>query len=406
MVLAIVVALSFAVPAALRFELALFSASLVPVFAAGLAEDFGYEIKSRTRLMAAVISSLTAVALLQMWVPRVDIPVLDDLIAIAPVGIVFTAFATAGISNAFNLIDGVNGLSAITGAIVAIGLSSIADRAGEPLLAQSFLFILPAIFGFLIFNFPYGKIFLGDAGAYTLGHVLSWFAIMLMVRAEAVTPWAVVLVFFWPISDTLFAIYRRKISGKRTDQPDRLHFHQLVMRAIEICGAGRRYRFVSNPLTTLILVPFITAPVVAGVALWDRPKMAALAVVVFAAMLTISYLLGMSLAKRRPKALKRFLLRAGIVPDNIAPDLTRIEDEPEVSELSGIFMEDNLAVDVRIYRLPSMLGWVLETRDGVTTPVRWSKRFSSDLAAWNEFLRVVKEESMESVGGPMKTTNR
>lgn len=402
----IAAALLFATPDPLRFQMTLFAVSLFPVFVAGLAEDLGFDVKPSTRLLAAVISSFVAIAFLQMWVPRFDIPGLDVLIAIAPIGIVFTAIATAGVSNAFNLIDGVNGLSALTGVAVTLGLSFIARQAGDPQLAQAILYILPALLGFLVFNYPFGKIFLGDAGAYILGHVLAWLAVILMVRVETVSPWAIILVFFWPISDTVFAIYRRKRSGRPTDQPDRLHFHQLVMRAIELCGIGRDSRQVSNPLTTFVLLPFLSAPVVAGVVLWNKPGLAAFAVGVFATFMLASYVLGVRIARRRPQFLRTLLLRFRILPDRPWPVFDASEPAKDFSKLSGIFMEDGLAVDVKIYKLTNQLGWHLETQDGSGRPVLWSKRFPTDLAAWRDFQRVVKMESMESLAGPMQSLNR
>ena len=116
------------------------------------------------------------------------------------------------------------------------------------------------LLGFFVFNFPLGAIFLGDAGAYGLGHILSWLAISLMIRVPEVTPWAVLLIFFWPIADTFFAIYRRRIAGRPTDQPDRLHFHQLVMRALEITLTGRKLRRLTNPMSTVVMMPLFTAP--------------------------------------------------------------------------------------------------------------------------------------------------
>lgn len=78
----------------------------------------------------------------------------------------------------------------------------------------------------------------------------------------------------------------------------------------------------------------------------------------------------------------------------------------EYSDLSGIFIEDGLAVNVRIYKKPSSIGWFLEAQDDSNQPVIWSKRFPSDRAAWDEFLRVVNSETMEGVVGSMKIESR
>ncbi len=63
--------------------------------------------------------------------------------------------------------------------------------------------------------------------------------------------------------------------------PDRLHSHQLVMRGIEICFVGRGRRHIANPLTTLLLVPFVVTPQIVAVLLWDNNLAAFLAVLFF-----------------------------------------------------------------------------------------------------------------------------
>lgn len=288
---------AFIVPADVKSTYILFIATLAPVFIAGLAEDLGVEVSPRRRLMGAALSSLMAVILLQTWVSHADVPGLDTLLAFTPFAILFTIFATTGVCNAFNLIDGINGLSAGTGVVVALGLAAIADASGQPQLASISFVLIAALMGFLVFNFPWGKIFLGDAGAYSLGHALAWLAVILMFRSPELSPWAVVLVFFWPLADTFFAIYRRRRSGRPTDQPDRLHFHQLVMRALEIKLLGRHNRKIANPLATLVLMPLVTSPVIFGVMLWDRPLLAFASVVCFSALFFGTYMMGVRLAQ-------------------------------------------------------------------------------------------------------------
>ena len=132
--------------------------------------------------------------------------------------------------------------------------------------------LLPAVLGFMVLNFPMGKIFLGDGGAYALGHLLVWSAIILINGATDISAFAILLVFFWPVADTGLAIWRRWKLGNPTDRPDRLHFHQLAMRFLEIRFFGRDRREIANPVATLILIPLISAPQVLGVLFWDDFK--------------------------------------------------------------------------------------------------------------------------------------
>ncbi|MGP3699818.1 MraY family glycosyltransferase [Rhodobacter sp. NSM] len=277
--------------------------SAAPVALAGLAEDLGLRIPPAGRLAAAGLSSLIAVVTLQVWLPRLGIPGLDLLMAWSAVAIPFSIFSVMGVCNAFNLIDGMNGLSGFTGVATALGLAAVALQAEDPGLVWMALLLISALTGFLIFNYPQARIFLGDAGAYALGHLLAWTAILSISRIDDLTPWAVLLIFFWPVADTLLAIWRRRTAGRRSDEPDRLHFHQFVMRALEILILGRQARRIANPLTTLILMPMVAAPVIAGVLLWNQPLLAFAALSAFGALFIATYMAGMALASGRGRYL-------------------------------------------------------------------------------------------------------
>ena len=130
---------------------------------------------------------------------------------------------------------------------------------------------------------------MGDAGAYTLGFVIAWFGISLLRAIPEVSAWAVLLTVFWPVSDTMLAIYRRWRLGAGAMAPDRLHVHQLVMRMLEIRFLGKGRRHISNPLATLVLAPFVMAPPLTAVLFWDKPVWAMLAVAGFTLLFWGSY---------------------------------------------------------------------------------------------------------------------
>ena len=259
------------------------------LFVVGLAEDLGFHISPRMRLLSAMGASLLVIWLLGVWLPRAGIPGLDPLVAHWAVGVPLTLLVTAGIANGFNLIDGVNGLAALTGIAAAMALSQIAELAGYTTMLHLAMMVAAGIFGFLLVNYPFGLIFLGDAGAYTVGFVLSWFGISVLLSSPDVSPWAILLTLYWPVADTLLAIYRRSRGKKNVSAPDRLHVHQMVMRALEICILGRNRRQIANPLTTLVLSPFVIAPPITGVLLWNQNQNAFLAVLVFGVLFFASY---------------------------------------------------------------------------------------------------------------------
>jgi len=154
-----------------------------------------------------------------------------------------------------------------------------------------------AVAGFFLVNFPRGKIFLGDAGAYTLGFVLAWIGIAVLNAAPSVSAWAILLTVYWPLCDTLLAMYRRSRSKRDAMAPDRLHAHQLVMRSLEILILGRGRRNLANPLTTIVLAPFVAAPPLAGVLLWNNPLLAFVFAVGFLGLFWGSYFLAGKLTR-------------------------------------------------------------------------------------------------------------
>lgn len=289
----------FFMPVELREDCVLLMISVLPVFAAGLSEDLGFRVSPKWRLIAGGISSLLAIFLLGTWVTRVDVPVVDLALVVAPLAIAFTVFATAGLSHAFNLIDGLHDLAATVACAAAIGLISIAELSGSTQFVQSRFMLVAALIGFLAFNFPWGKIFLGDAGAYTLGHLLAWSAVLLVATEDRIAAWSIMLIFFWPVADTFLAIWRRKQAGKALGQPDQMHMHHLMLRSLEIATQGRISRQWTNPLSVVIMMPMIFFPVGLGVALWDQPLGAFIAFVVMALLFGLTHTGLLRLAKRR-----------------------------------------------------------------------------------------------------------
>ena len=279
-------------------RLTLLILSAAPVFSVGLAEDLGYDMSPKARLVASAVSSLIVILLFKVWLDSLGIPGVDTLLMFAPVGILFTIFATVGVVNAFNLIDGLNGLSSYVTVSVAVSLSIIAFRAGNTQVSFFLVLVVAAVLGFMVLNFPMGKIFLGDGGAYAQGHLLVWSAIILINGAIEVSAFAILLVFFWPVADTCLAIWRRWQSGNPTDRPDRLHFHQLVMRFLEIRFFGRDKRAISNPLATLALIPLISAPQVLGVLFWDDFRASIVSTAGMVLLFIVTYLFGIAIAKK------------------------------------------------------------------------------------------------------------
>lgn len=273
--------------------------SALPVFVGGFGEDIGFNIKPKFRLFLAFMSALIAGFLLEVWIPRIGVPILDYITDYLPTAIVLTVLISAGISHSINLIDGLNGLALGISLLIALGLAGIAYSKDDLLLVTIIGFVTFSIAAIFLINFPLGKLFLGDAGAYSIGHILSWIAVLLIARHEDIAPFAVLLIFFWPVADMVFSICRRYFTGKPISQPDRLHYHQLVMRILEIFWFGEKKQNITNPVSTIIILPLAAIPVILAQFTWKFGDKIALTAFIGSMLFFITtYLISLIISRR------------------------------------------------------------------------------------------------------------
>lgn len=272
---------------------------VTPLIATGLAEDCGHYIRPRYRFLAAMASGGLAMYAFGIVVDRTEIIPLDAALTFTPLAIAFTLLATTGIVNAFNLIDGINGLAALTALGVSISLSLLAYKIGQPQVAQTALLLAPLLLGFLVLNYPTGRIFLGDMGSYFIGFTLASLAVYIYTLTDLVSPFSMLLIFFLPISDTLLAIWRRARRGMNLAKPDRLHFHHVIMRLLKVkTNLPKR---ISNPVSTLIVLPMAYVPQFFGVLTWYSDELSFYSLLACLAAFVTAYLLGVGSAKNRKK---------------------------------------------------------------------------------------------------------
>ena len=140
---------------------------------------------------------------------------------------------------------------------------------------------------------------MGDAGAYTYGHLLVWVAISLVSKHPEISAWAIFCLFFWPIMDTVAAVIRRCLKQGSINQADHMHFHQLVMRVVVIYSGDRISKKLANPLSTVIILPFCILITFLGV-LFLESNILSLLTIIFATFLFFgSYYLLIFLVRSR-----------------------------------------------------------------------------------------------------------
>ncbi len=208
-------------------------ACALPAFLIGLLEDLTKKIGIKSRLLATAVSACLVGYFLNAWVTSIQVPGIDWLLGIGMISIVFTVIGIVGLTNAYNIIDGFNGLASMVAMITLLAIGYVAFKANDPVMTSVCLIILGAIGGFFIWNYPRGLIFLGDGGAYLIGFLIACLSILLVQRNPIVSPWFALLVNAYPIFETIFSIWRRKIhQGKNPGLPDGAHFHSLIYRRL------------------------------------------------------------------------------------------------------------------------------------------------------------------------------
>lgn len=249
----------------------------LPVFLAGLIEDVTKRVGVRQRLLAAFLSAAIAGYLLKTWLVDVQLFGLDHLLSIPILSILFTCTAVAGVTNAFNLIDGYHGLVGVVATLILLAIGYVAFILGDFVVLAGALSAIGAILGFLFWNYPTGRIFLGDGGAYLIGFWTAQLSVMLVIRNPEVSKWFPVLACFYPIFETVFTMYRRLVI-KRTQlgEPDASHLHQIIYARVVRWGIGsldHELRNQRNFLTSPYLWLLCSLSVIPAILFWDQKIM-------------------------------------------------------------------------------------------------------------------------------------
>ncbi|MGB3071267.1 MAG: glycosyltransferase [Ottowia sp.] len=245
---------------------------LLPAFAGGVMEDMTQRLTVRWRLLLTLSSGALAWFLLGVSVPRLGFEWIDGAWTHWPwLGIGFAVLAITGLPHAFNIIDGYNGLAGAVAMVVCLALAHVALQVGDRELAAMAIALAAATAGFLVWNYPRGLIFAGDAGAYLWGLLIATLSLLLVQRHPVVSPWFPMLLLIYPVWETLFSIYRKLWRGDSPGMADALHLHQLVYRRLVrsvLHEDEAKNMLKRNNRTAPYLWSFIVLTVVPAVLFW------------------------------------------------------------------------------------------------------------------------------------------
>lgn len=232
----------------------------MPAFVAGLAEDLTKRVSVRVRLAATFASGLLAYWLLGAYLPRIDVWGLDSVFQWMPFAIIVTAVAVAGVANSINIIDGFHGVAGSAVMIILAGLGFLAWQAGDGFVAKLALIGIGAMLGFLFVNYPTGRLFMGDGGAYLFGFWVAEVAVLLVMRNPAINAWQVLAICAYPVIEVMYSIYRKKVIRKMSPGiPDRLHLHMLIYRRLvwRVLPHNDMYPWVRNAAVAWVIATWI-----------------------------------------------------------------------------------------------------------------------------------------------------
>lgn len=193
--------------------------------------DDKFDIRPWHKLLIQMASALSLV-IYGIRIQLITNPISSSelYISIGILSIPLTIVWVVGITNALNLIDGLDGLAAGVAFISAVTIFIIALLNNRSEAAVLTVILSGAILGFLPYNFNPATIFMGDTGAQLLGFLLAAISIEGAIKSAAAFAIAVpILALGIPIYDILFAMIRRKLNGRPIMQADRGHLHHRLL---------------------------------------------------------------------------------------------------------------------------------------------------------------------------------
>lgn len=200
--------------------------SLIPAMLVALKEDLLHDVEPPIRLLSLIFAGWLFRASYTGALPiMTKVPFVGELVLLQGGVSLFYILSMAAIANGMNLIDGVNGLCSAVALSILSALLFLSYKTADTVMLFTLFSLILLIIPFMLFNFPFGKIFLGDLGAYSLGLILSMLTIILFGRHPEISPYAAVLILIYPVTEIIFTMVRRALRGVSVFRPDTLHLH-------------------------------------------------------------------------------------------------------------------------------------------------------------------------------------
>jgi len=190
-----------------------------------------YDDITQKSFKVKLVTQLVAIALAMgagLMLDATTVPILKGLPWLA---MTITALWLLGLTNAYNFMDGIDGIAAATAIVASLFFAAITLAHGSNFAYLVSFVIAAGAAGFFLFNWPPATIFMGDVGSAFLGFVLAALALMAASYDNSHTPFFIMpLLLFHFIFDTVFTMGRRILAGENPAEAHRGHLYQLLVR--------------------------------------------------------------------------------------------------------------------------------------------------------------------------------
>lgn len=230
---------------------------LFPVFIFGVLEDFRFRVSPRNRLIMTFFSASLLTIFLDIRIIETGLYPFDFLLNFFPFVVFVSILSIASMSQAMNIIDGLNGLSMGVGMIILFTVGTICNIYNDYFLLEISNIFIFSILGVFILNWPKSFLFVGDGGAYLIGASIATVVIMMPERNASISSFSSLVLVFFPIYETLRSFFRRVINkDTKWSMADNYHLHSKIYIFL---NHKLKYRSeLANSLASLFLLIYVS----------------------------------------------------------------------------------------------------------------------------------------------------
>ena len=256
----------------------------IPIFLIGFCEDIYQNTSPYLRLFVMFVSASVVIIFSGIQLPILTIPLIGSFISNSILVYPFFIISVVIFMNGVNMIDGSNGLMPMTALGQLASLIFLSNVTGDYQLINFLLLLAFPLIIFTFFNYPFGKIFMGDLGAYVYGFFIAIMTIIFFGRNPVLPSWGAVLILFYPLIEIFFSYYRKIFYDKISPlYPDSYHIH---LKMYHLLSNKIKKRRVANSLVMPTLSILWLSPCILITWFYDS----LLGILISLVVLTVAYL--------------------------------------------------------------------------------------------------------------------